>query len=183
MTWAERIPFHAARASMTVPTLNYVSCPEPAGSHRMAYWLWGAADAPHVVVCAHGLSRQGRDFDVLARALVERSPQLVRSLEATRTRLNAQAVSLVRADAWAWLQATPAILQDLVLLDPPYHDRWLERLLPVLAPWLAPGGRIYTECEFALTDAWLQTNGAAGFEVIRAGRAGRVHSRLVSTRG
>jgi 16S rRNA (guanine(966)-N(2))-methyltransferase RsmD len=115
--------------------------------------------------------------------MVERSPQLVRSLEATRTRLNAQAVSLVRADAWAWLQATPAVPQDLVLLDPPYHDHWLERLLPALAPWLAPGGRIYTECEFALTDAWLQTNGAAGFEVIRAGRAGQVHYHLLSARG
>jgi pimeloyl-ACP methyl ester carboxylesterase len=56
---------------MTVPTLNYVSCPEAGGSHRMAYWLWGEADAPHVVVCAHGLSRQGRDFDTLAEALVE----------------------------------------------------------------------------------------------------------------
>ncbi|HVE55080.1 MAG TPA: alpha/beta hydrolase [Ramlibacter sp.] len=55
---------------MTVPTLNYVSCPDATGSHRMAYWLWGAADAPHVVVCAHGLSRQGRDFDTLARALL-----------------------------------------------------------------------------------------------------------------
>ena len=115
--------------------------------------------------------------------MVERSPQLVRSLEATRTRLDAQAVSLVRADAWDWLQATPAILQDLVLLDPPYHDHWLERLLPALAPWLAPAGRIYTECEFELTDAWLQTNGAAGFEVIRAGRAGQVHYHLLSTRG
>lgn len=59
---------------MTVPTLNYVSCPDPAGSHRMAYWLWGDEQAPHVVVCVHGLSRQGRDFDTLARALVERSP-------------------------------------------------------------------------------------------------------------
>jgi pimeloyl-ACP methyl ester carboxylesterase len=58
---------------MTVPTLNYVSCPDAAGSHRMAYWLWGDAAAPHVVVCAHGLSRQGRDFDRLARALIERS--------------------------------------------------------------------------------------------------------------
>ncbi|MEJ5989262.1 alpha/beta hydrolase [Ramlibacter sp. PS3R-8] len=63
---------------MTVPTLNYVSCPDPAGSHRMAYWLWGAADATHVVVCVHGLSRQGRDFDVLANALVERSAQPLR---------------------------------------------------------------------------------------------------------
>ncbi len=39
----------------------------------MAYWQWGEAAAPHVVVCVHGLSRQGRDFDVLAQALVERA--------------------------------------------------------------------------------------------------------------
>ena len=40
----------------------------------MAYWDWAPATgrARHVVVCVHGLSRQGRDFDVLARAL---SPQ------------------------------------------------------------------------------------------------------------
>jgi pimeloyl-ACP methyl ester carboxylesterase len=36
----------------------------------MAYWQWGDAAAEHAVVCAHGLSRQGRDFDVLAQALV-----------------------------------------------------------------------------------------------------------------
>jgi pimeloyl-ACP methyl ester carboxylesterase len=44
----------------------------------MAYWQWGAADAGHVVVCVHGLSRQGRDFDVLAQALVARSPAPLR---------------------------------------------------------------------------------------------------------
>jgi pimeloyl-ACP methyl ester carboxylesterase len=63
---------------MTVPTLNYVSCPDSAGSHRMAYWLWGAPDAAHVVVCAHGLARQGRDFDTLARGLLARSKQPLR---------------------------------------------------------------------------------------------------------
>jgi pimeloyl-ACP methyl ester carboxylesterase len=56
---------------MTSPTLNYVNCPDATGGHRMAYWQWGRADSPNVVVCVHGLSRQGRDFDVLARALVE----------------------------------------------------------------------------------------------------------------
>jgi len=35
----------------------------------MAYWQWGDPAHPRVLVCAHGLSRQGRDFDVLARAL------------------------------------------------------------------------------------------------------------------
>lgn len=63
---------------MTVPTLNYVTCDDATGSHRMAYWLWGAEDAPHVVVCVHGLSRQGRDFDTLARALVAASPSPLR---------------------------------------------------------------------------------------------------------
>ena len=57
---------------MTEPTLNFVDCPDASGGHRMAYWQWGQADAGHVIVCAHGLSRQGRDFDVLAQALVER---------------------------------------------------------------------------------------------------------------
>jgi pimeloyl-ACP methyl ester carboxylesterase len=39
----------------------------------MAYWHWGESNAGHVVVCVHGLSRQGRDFDVLAQALIERA--------------------------------------------------------------------------------------------------------------
>ena len=61
---------------MTSPTLNYLSCPDATGSHRMAYWQWGNPQSAHVVVCVHGLSRQGRDFDVLANALCERAAQL-----------------------------------------------------------------------------------------------------------
>ena len=58
---------------MTEPELHFVDCPDARGGHRMAYWQWGDASAPHVVVCVHGLSRQGRDFDVLAQALCARS--------------------------------------------------------------------------------------------------------------
>lgn len=54
---------------MTEPRLNFVTCPDPDGGRRMAYWEWGDPNNPHVVVCVHGLSRQGRDFDVLAGAL------------------------------------------------------------------------------------------------------------------
>ena len=39
------------------------------GFHRVAYHEWGAHDNPRVVVCVHGLTRNGRDFDDLARAL------------------------------------------------------------------------------------------------------------------
>jgi pimeloyl-ACP methyl ester carboxylesterase len=55
---------------MTEPTLNYLTCPDATGGHRLAYWSWGNAAHPHVVVCVHGISRQGRDFDTLAQALV-----------------------------------------------------------------------------------------------------------------
>ncbi|HRL95620.1 MAG TPA: alpha/beta hydrolase [Comamonas denitrificans] len=62
--------------------LNYVMCPGaaravPGGEdgvtqHRVGYWEWnqtGQVGHPHVIVCVHGLTRQGRDFDVLAQAL------------------------------------------------------------------------------------------------------------------
>ena len=35
----------------------------------MAYWEWGDPANRRVLICAHGLSRQGRDFDTLAAAL------------------------------------------------------------------------------------------------------------------
>ena len=44
----------------------------------MAYWQWGNPAAAHVVVCVHGLSRQGRDFDTLASALVEKAQGNIR---------------------------------------------------------------------------------------------------------
>ncbi len=63
---------------MSQPTLNYVTCPDADGGHRMAYWQWGASECDHVLVCVHGLSRQGRDFDVLAQALCEKSGNTIR---------------------------------------------------------------------------------------------------------
>jgi pimeloyl-ACP methyl ester carboxylesterase len=41
----------------------------PDGFHRLAYMDWGDPAAAHVVVCVHGLSRNSRDFDFLARGL------------------------------------------------------------------------------------------------------------------
>ena len=53
----------------TEPRLRHVQCLAPEGLHRMAYWEWGDAANPRVLVCVHGLSRQGRDFDTFARAM------------------------------------------------------------------------------------------------------------------
>ncbi|MFD1712254.1 alpha/beta hydrolase [Ottowia sp. GY511] len=60
---------------MNSPTLHRVHCPDAQGGHHMAWWAWGDAQAGHLIVCVHGLSRQGRDFDVLARRLVARAAE------------------------------------------------------------------------------------------------------------
>jgi len=56
---------------MNEPVLRDVQCLDSRGLHRMAYWQWGNAANPKVLVCVHGLTRQGRDFDALARELAD----------------------------------------------------------------------------------------------------------------
>ncbi len=62
--------------SDVTPSLSFIDVPGAASrtgaQRRMAYWDWAAqpgGNPNHVVVCVHGLTRQGRDFDVLAQAL------------------------------------------------------------------------------------------------------------------
>ncbi|MDR2153597.1 MAG: alpha/beta hydrolase [Burkholderiaceae bacterium] len=65
---------------MTEPTLHHLSCPDAADGHRIAWWQWGDARSPHLVVCVHGLTRQARDFDVLAQALLARAAERKQTL-------------------------------------------------------------------------------------------------------
>ena len=46
-----------------------VNCLSAEGFHRMHYVEWGDPAASRVVICVHGLTRNGRDFDELAQAL------------------------------------------------------------------------------------------------------------------
>ena len=48
-----------------------IACLGKHGFHRMHYVEWGDPQAERVVICVHGLTRNGRDFDELARALPE----------------------------------------------------------------------------------------------------------------
>lgn len=48
-----------------------VRCLNNRGFHRLRYVEWGDPGNPRVVVCVHGLTRNGRDFDVLGQALAE----------------------------------------------------------------------------------------------------------------
>jgi pimeloyl-ACP methyl ester carboxylesterase len=51
---------------------RFVQCLSRAGLHNMAYTEWGDQHNPRVLVCVHGLTRCGRDFDDLAQGLCDR---------------------------------------------------------------------------------------------------------------
>ena len=48
---------------------DHVLCLSSKGFHRVHYVEWGDPDAERVAILVHGLTRNGRDFDVLAQAL------------------------------------------------------------------------------------------------------------------
>ena len=56
---------------MTEPRFDEVQCLSPAGFHTLRWTEWGEPSNPRVLVCVHGLTRVGRDFDPLARALAD----------------------------------------------------------------------------------------------------------------
>ena len=47
------------------------------GFHRLAYWEWGPREAERTLVCVHGLTRQGRDFDILARTFARQGWRVI----------------------------------------------------------------------------------------------------------
>jgi pimeloyl-ACP methyl ester carboxylesterase len=58
--------------SFSVSSLQYLTLADPSNLARprhLAYYEWGDASNPHVVVCVHGLSRNAHDFDFLAKSL------------------------------------------------------------------------------------------------------------------
>ena len=57
---------------MPAPQERHFNSLSPHGFHRVVYRQWGDPDNPRVVVCVHGLTRNGRDFDALAGAIGDR---------------------------------------------------------------------------------------------------------------
>jgi len=109
--------------------------------------------------------------------LVERDPALVRRLLELRARLGADGLEVVRGDAIEVAGALPPASFDLIFVDPPYREPLLWPALAAARRLLAPAGSIYAEAEAALKEADLSP---LGLQVIRAGRAGRVHFHLLA---
>lgn len=57
---------------MSAPRVESIACTSPSGIHRMAYYEWGDPQNRDILLCVHGLTRNGRDFDMLAERLSRR---------------------------------------------------------------------------------------------------------------
>ncbi len=102
--------------------------------------------------------------------LIERDARACAALRRNATALGATRVSVVRAEALAWLVASGSVY-DVIFLDPPFGTDLLRPLLEMSPAHLAEGGRVYAESGTALV-------APPGLRLMRGGRAGQVHFGL-----
>ncbi|MDE2196733.1 MAG: 16S rRNA (guanine(966)-N(2))-methyltransferase RsmD [Gammaproteobacteria bacterium] len=101
---------------------------------------------------------------------VDQERQVVQAIGAHLQTLGATGGEVVQAEALAFLRGTPAAF-DIVFLDPPFASELLAATLPALTQggWLAHGAHLYMEYPAAAGVVI-----PAGWQIWRAGRAGRV---------
>jgi len=106
--------------------------------------------------------------------LVEHSPAALAALRKNAEILGGDGVAVVRADALEFAASTGRQDRrfDLVFLDPPYRQGWLERLWPLLPALVAPNGRLYVESEAPVVPP-------APWTLVRNGKAGQVFYHLL----
>ncbi len=113
---------------------------------------------------------------------VERDLAVAAALRENLLRLGEAAPRVERADALAWLErgARSTLPFDLVWLDPPFAEQWLNPVCAALESngWLLPGARIYLECRVG-ESLCLPVN----WRLIRDKTAGQVAYRLAIREG
>ncbi|WDS36335.1 16S rRNA (guanine(966)-N(2))-methyltransferase RsmD [Pseudoxanthomonas sp.] len=112
-------------------------------------WLTGELAGARVLdlfagTGALGLEAMSRGAD--SAVLVERDPGLARQLGEVVTRLKAaDQVTVVNADALAWLEQQPDAAFDIAFVDPPFAAGLWDAVLARLPRLLAPGAWLYIE--------------------------------------
>lgn len=111
--------------------------------------------------------------------MIERDAKALAQLKANAARLEATRLDIRRADALDFLRETALgkpHSYDLIFLDPPYRQGWLERVEPLLAGVLDEKALIYVEAEYPIER--LDSR-----RVVRSGRAGQVFYQLLEPEG
>lgn len=127
--------------------------PTPARTRETLFnWLAHQVPGSHCLDLFSGSGALG--LEALSRGaasatLVEHNRALSDALRQNLSLLKSREGRVVMQSVEQFL-AQPASTQfDLVFMDPPFRQGWLERLFPLLVDngWVAPGGWVYTEYE------------------------------------
>ena len=103
--------------------------------------------------------------------MVESDTIAIAALRALRTRLKADHVRIHAGDALHALKRLRSEPFDLVMLDPPFAQNWLDRVWQPVQAILAPGSLVYVESETYVTPK-------PSFTLLRENKAGHVHFYL-----
>ena len=103
--------------------------------------------------------------------MVESDSRILKALRTNLQHLQVKQIELVAMDALKFI-ASDCRIFDVIFLDPPYRLELLPELLPLLPPRLAEDGLVYIEGENL-------PESAAGWQVWRSGRAGKVSYQLL----
>lgn len=106
--------------------------------------------------------------------LVEPDRRALAALHQIRDKLSAHHVEIVGDKAGSFLARHRSAGFDLVFLDPPFGENWLEKIWPAACGVLAPDGLIYVESETAF-------EAPPGFTLVRQAKAGAVHYHLLQS--
>jgi 16S rRNA (guanine966-N2)-methyltransferase len=106
--------------------------------------------------------------------MLERDPDLVASLRASRERLKTDVVRIERTDALTWMRAAAPRQFDLLLLDPPFDaPAVLPAAIEAATHLTKSSGAIYVETGDAVRAA------PQGFTLWRQARAGAVWAQVL----
>jgi len=103
--------------------------------------------------------------------LLERDPRAFAQLQQNADLLGGSALHCRKGDAEQYLRSTGDRF-DVVFLDPPFRQDWLERVGPMLPRVLAQGGYLYVEAEAEVSEL-------AGLRAVKTAKAGQVHYQLL----
>ena len=104
--------------------------------------------------------------------MVEKSPAVLASLRENAGILHAGSrVEIVRGDAIQYASSTQAKF-DLIFLDPPYKQGWIDKLAPHLPRLLQEDGALYVEAEYGI-------DSLGEWHTVRSGKAGEVRYHLL----
>jgi 16S rRNA (guanine(966)-N(2))-methyltransferase RsmD len=115
-------------------------------------------------------------FEALSRnaktsVLVEKTPAVYKAILENKSSLKADAAQVFNTDALNFLGQNRQLF-DVIFLDPPYNQGWLQKVLPLLPAHLNSDGFVYAEAEYAI-----QADGV--WQVVKQSKAGNVFYHLL----